>query len=100
MWFRLALELGRTVAELQRSMSAAEFGEWLAFYSIEPFGQIRDELRTGRVCASLYAVNGDARRMSDFMFDPDRPSGETGLTGDALEKVLEGMAAQLGAVNG
>lgn len=102
MWFRLALELGSTVAELQRKMSSAEFGEWLAYYSIEPFGQIRDELRTARVCTSLYAVNGESHRLNEFMFDPDRPlqAENNGLTGDALEKVLASMAAQLGSNNG
>lgn len=82
-------------------MSAAEFGEWLAYYTIEPFGQIRDELRTARVCTSLYAVNGESRRLNEFMIDPDRQAQtENGLTGDALEKVFEGMAAQLGKANG
>lgn len=30
--FRLARELGRTVAELEHTISEAEFGEWCAFY--------------------------------------------------------------------
>lgn len=57
MWFRLALKLGRTVNELQRSMTSAEFGEWIAFYSLEPFGDRVDDLRTGIVSSVIANVN-------------------------------------------
>jgi hypothetical protein len=57
MWFRLALKMGRTVAELQRSMSSAEFGEWVAFYSIEPFGDRIDDLRSGVIASTVANVN-------------------------------------------
>lgn len=52
MWFRLALQLGRTVDELQSSMSSAEFGEWIAFYSIEPFGDRVADIRAGTIAAA------------------------------------------------
>ena len=39
--FRLALALGRTVAELQQTLSAAELVEWMAFYRIDPWGGYR-----------------------------------------------------------
>lgn len=57
MWFRLALKLGRTVDELQRSMSSAEFGEWIAYYSIEPFGDRMEDLRAGVVASVVANVN-------------------------------------------
>lgn len=38
MWFRLALAMGSTVAEIQRRMSSSEFSEWAAFDRIEPIG--------------------------------------------------------------
>lgn len=34
-----------TVAELLDRMSSREFSEWMAFYSIEPFGEERADLR-------------------------------------------------------
>ena len=40
MWFRLAARWGCTVAEAQRRCSAAEFAEWVAFYSLEPWGLV------------------------------------------------------------
>ncbi|CAB3795493.1 phage tail assembly protein T [Pararobbsia alpina] len=53
LWFRLALKMGRTVDELQRSMTSAEFGEWIAFYSIEPFGDHIADIRAGTIAASV-----------------------------------------------
>lgn len=58
MWFRLALKLGRTVSELQDSMSSAEFGEWVAYYSLEPFGERHDDIRMG----TLAALNANLNR--------------------------------------
>jgi hypothetical protein len=46
--------MGRTVEELQNAMSSAEFGEWIAFSSIEPFGDNIEDLRTG-ITASVVA---------------------------------------------
>ncbi|RQU14189.1 hypothetical protein DF152_17120 [Burkholderia cenocepacia] len=67
MWFRLALKMGRTVDELQRSMSSAEFGEWIAFYSIEPFGDRIADMRAGTIAA----VTANASRAPDS--DPYTP---------------------------
>jgi len=37
--------LGRTVEELQQSMSSAEFSEWQARHQIDPIGSERDDYR-------------------------------------------------------
>ncbi|WP_456153920.1 phage tail assembly protein T [Robbsia andropogonis] len=70
MWFRLALSLGSTVSELQARMSSDEFGEWLAFYSIEPFGPAMDDVRMGTVASTVAnfnrAPNTDPFKPSDF----------------------------------
>jgi hypothetical protein len=39
--FELALRLGRTVAELEASMSLEEFMDWLAWDSVSPIGDER-----------------------------------------------------------
>lgn len=41
MLFRLARELGRTVAEIESQMTPEEFGEWIALWAIE--ARERDE---------------------------------------------------------
>lgn len=52
--FRLALSLGCTIRELEARMDSREFSEWMAYYSIEPWGEDRADLRTG-ILASLTA---------------------------------------------
>jgi hypothetical protein len=52
--------MGRTVEELQNAMSSAEFGEWIAFYSIEPFGDRIEDLRAGVVASVVANVNRKA----------------------------------------
>jgi len=64
--FRLALALGKTVAELERTLTIHELAEWIAYWSIEPFG---DEYRqTAQICNVIALVNGNKRsRTEDFM---------------------------------
>lgn len=42
--YRLALALGRTVAELRRDIDAEEFMHWRAFWGAEPWGDFRSDL--------------------------------------------------------
>jgi hypothetical protein len=57
MWFRLAKELGMSVARCQREVSSAEFGEWIAYYSIEPFGDRIDDLRAGTIASVIANIH-------------------------------------------
>lgn len=56
-WFRLAKELHSTVADLQLRMSSAEFGEWKAYYSLEPFGDRIADIRMGTLASVIANVN-------------------------------------------
>jgi hypothetical protein len=52
--FRLALALGHSRPDaLLRSLTAKEFLEWQAFYSDDPFGDQRADLRAGIVCSTM-----------------------------------------------
>ncbi len=42
----LARTLGRTVAELEHTMSPGELVEWQALWELEPWGETRQELAT------------------------------------------------------
>lgn len=53
----MALALGRTVAELEEELSARELKEWMAFYSIEPWGEYRADVRSAMVSMLLYGAN-------------------------------------------
>lgn len=43
-----------TVAELGQRMSSAEFSEWMAFYSIEPFGEERADIRQAMTTSAVH----------------------------------------------
>lgn len=70
-----------TLAELGSRMSSAEFGLWLAFEKLEPFGPRQEELRAGQIAATI--ANGNRGRGSrepftaaDFfpsLREPERP---------------------------
>lgn len=55
--FRLALKLGRTVAELRATMSARELSEWAVFWRREPFGDHALDLRLSTITAAVVNVN-------------------------------------------
>ncbi|WP_425320716.1 phage tail assembly protein T [Burkholderia aenigmatica] len=57
MWFRLAKELGMSVRRAQAEVSSAEFGEWVAYFSIEPFGDRIADLRAGTIASVIANVN-------------------------------------------
>lgn len=70
--FTLALALGRTVAELERTLTSSEFSEWMAYYELEPFGAWRDNLHAAQIAALLYNVNRErgspAKSPGDFIY--------------------------------
>lgn len=57
MWFRLAKELGMSVRRAQQEVSSAEFGEWVAYFSIEPFGDRIADLRAATIASVIANVN-------------------------------------------
>lgn len=54
-------------------MSSAEFTEWLAYSTLEPFGEERADLRAATICAVTANQNRDRKRhpkpftAADFM---------------------------------
>lgn len=53
-------------------MSWEQFSEWQEYYTLEPFGEERDDLRAGTIASVIANVNRDPRRgvafkPSDFM---------------------------------
>lgn len=51
-----------SVKRARREIDSDEFGRWLAYGEIEPFGPLRDDLRAGMVAAIIANVNRDPRR--------------------------------------
>lgn len=52
--FRLALALGQPVRQLLAAIGSDELTEWMAFYQLDPFGDMRGDYRSG-VVASTFA---------------------------------------------
>jgi hypothetical protein len=74
MWHRVAALLGRTVAELQRQMSSAEFVDWCAFYQLEPWGYEIANWRMGVIGSTVANYSGRLKKPvkpADFM--PKKP---------------------------
>ncbi|WP_238358259.1 phage tail assembly protein T [Piscirickettsia salmonis] len=67
--FRLALALGKTVNQLSQELSLSEFNEWLAYYSLEPFGVEKDDHRTALMVSAV--VNGPLQRKDKTLFTPN-----------------------------
>jgi hypothetical protein len=63
--------MGVPVTELQRRMSSLEFSEWLAFYSLEPWGweaEMYGHAQTAAVVANVHRNAETAPfHASDFM---------------------------------
>lgn len=66
-----------SVARCQREVSSAEFAEWIAYYTVEPFGEQRADLRSAIIATVIANVNrGKGQRpfkTDDFMPDFGKP---------------------------
>lgn len=70
--FRLALSLGKTVAELERDLGPREFAEWIAYAQIEPFGPDRQDYAVAIVAHTVAQTMGgkSARSLTPRDFLP------------------------------
>lgn len=69
-WMVLALALGMTVAEAKDRVTASELAEWQAFYAVEPFGDVRADLRSAIVAHTMGSAFSDSDTnltLDDFM---------------------------------
>lgn len=62
-----------TVRELLQRIDSTELAEWIAYYSLEPFGQERDSLNSAIIAATIANANRASKsktyKPSDFMPD-------------------------------
>lgn len=85
MWMNLALAWGCPVREAQTRCTHAEFLEWCAFYSIQPWGEERADLRIAQLCSIVANVakgkKGRPFKPSEFMprFGPARQNAKAGF---------------------
>lgn len=92
--FLLALKLGRTVAELEDSLTYNELIEWRVYYEETHFGELRADRRNAELLAMTFNVNRSpkqtAKTSDDFMIY--KKSRE--LSDDELEAKIEAYFKQ------
>lgn len=61
--------MGKTVYEIENSMSYAELLEWISFYKLEPFGNEERmfDARHGTLCSLVVNALGSESKPIDFM---------------------------------
>lgn len=93
MWFRVAALLGRTVEELQASMTGEEFANWCAFYSLEPWGYGAATWRMAVLATTTANYSGNIRKpveITDFI--PGAKRRDRQQSPAEMRRVIEGMA--------
>lgn len=56
------MALGKTVRQLLSEIDSAELTEWIAYYKLEPFGDLVADQRHGIAVSTLANVNRDAKK--------------------------------------
>ena len=65
--------MGRFVEDIEQNMSVLEFMEWELFYSIEPFGELRADLRSAHEMQQQGNIHRNSKtkkapwRLKDFI---------------------------------
>lgn len=96
-YFLLAKELGMTVRQLLSNIDSKELSEWAGYYSLEPFGSLRDSDVPAGIIASTIAncnrtKNSKSFKPEDFMpFVRNEPKV---MSGEEMKKVMKQMAQE------
>lgn len=80
-----------TVGEMLSRMSSKELTEWMAFASIEPIGESRQDLRIAMLCTLVYNAikgKGKAAKIDDFVLKFDPPKKQSM---EEMQAILKGM---------
>lgn len=67
------MALGRTVSELENTMSYAEMQEWISFYNAEPFHEDRQEIQLSMMTSVMAASFGNKIEPIEFMLTGKKP---------------------------
>lgn len=85
-WHVLALALGKTVGELQQTMTHKEFESWKEFYALRPFDDLHRYHRPAAVIAHSLGGGKDMGRTIDMLVNERKVT-------DAMQKELaEGLS--------
>lgn len=86
-----------TVRELLDRIDSREMSEWMAYYRIEPFGEMRADLRQQSICATIANANRGKRgrrfKLKHFDLFPES-RGETDI--ERQQTMLKGLTVAMG----
>jgi hypothetical protein len=86
----MALALGKTVYELENSMSMSELSEWAEYLSIYPLHEDRNEMQLA-VISKIHASASDSLKVEDFLISGAKEQKK--LSKEELnEYILKAMA--------
>jgi len=75
-----------TAGQLLANITSYELSEWMAFYSIEPFGEVRADRRAAMIACYVAASAGAKDvKLEDFMLNFDPPKQ---MSADEIKGVL------------
>lgn len=90
--FLLALKLGRTVAELEATLTYNELIEWRVYFEETRFGELIADRRNAELLAMMFNVNRSPRQTAktsdDFMVYKPR---KREMSDDELENKIEAV---------
>ena len=83
-----------TVRELLARIDSKELSEWMAYYEVNPFGSVRDDLQAGIIASTIANVNRGKNDKSftpsDFMPYMDKPQQSE----DDIQAVMDALAGK------
>lgn len=85
----LALRMGRTLHELQQSVTASELKMWLAFDRMSPIGDWRGDVQAAQISAAALNAQGGKASISDILLQWGRSEEEAEISG--LEEWMGGL---------
>lgn len=84
-----------TVRELLARISSRELSEWIAFYAVEPWGVMPDDLRTGIITSAIANTNRDPKKQKkpftpqDFIPHWEKPQLEEPQSADEQKRIMQ-----------
>jgi hypothetical protein len=90
--FRVAMAIGCTVGELSERMTSAEWTGWVAYFAVEPFGPVVDDVRFHDLTAAVYQSQGVKVDPDTFRHIVDSPRVSTVDTHERRERMIEYMS--------
>ena len=83
-----------TVREMLARIDSKELSEWMAYYELNPFGAVRDDLQAGIIASTIANVNRGKNDKSftpsDFMPYMDKPEQSEG----DMQAVMDALAGK------